>query len=149
MKSSFKIRKFPCPWPFEKLGQCFLSNLRLSHKKSNWVAEMWNTLTLLQMLAARGWALPGEEACTRLYLQTSKEGISTAGDSLAQSTVEDRESSRVSEKAAEGKAATQKSSFVTGVCNRLAVVKLEQRLSHILIPGKAPMQKDRGRRPSL
>lgn len=68
---------------------------------------------------------------------------------MAQSTVEDGESSRLSEKAAEEHVETQKSSFVTRVCNSPAVVKLKQRLSHtgrsISLPGKAPMQVERGR----
>lgn len=62
---------------------------------------------------------------------------------MAQSTVEDRESSRVSEKAAEGKAATQKSSFVTGVCNRPAVVKLE-RASHTSSSQAKPLGTETG-----
>ena len=61
----------------------------------------------------RGWTLPSEEVCMYCSCETSKVGVSTAGAVSACSTVEDGESSRMSEKAAERKAEIQKSSFVT------------------------------------
>lgn len=81
-------------------------------------------------VSCQGLGFPKQRSVHMLYLWTSKGGVSAAGDNLAQSTVEDGESSSVSEKAAEEQVETQKSSFVTRVCNSPAVVNLEQLLSH-------------------
>lgn len=94
----------------------------------------------------QGLGSPKQRSVHMLYLQTSKGGVSTAGDNLAQSTVEDGEGSMVSEKAAEGKVATQKCSFLTRVCNRRAVVKLRLRLSHTSSSQAKPPGRQRGER---
>lgn len=110
----FKIRKFPCPWPFEKLGQCFLigqpqtqpQEIKLTRRD----VKYFDTSADFN---CQGLGSPEQRSVHMLYLWTSKGGVSTAGDNLAQSTVEDGEGSRMSEKAAEGKAESQTSSFVT------------------------------------
>lgn len=53
------------------------------------------------VVSCQGLGFPKQRSVHMLYLWTSKGGVSTAGDNLAQSTVEDGKSSRVSEKAAE------------------------------------------------